>query len=107
MAAKGGAWGLRSRVIDRWREPTGQGPSPEGDEAGGDDEDTEDVPPDSYSVRGRSHEGSRCPALIYTISAEGLTAGRETTAEQGHGEEANAKGISVYNGRGSASIRIR
>lgn len=50
VAAKGGAWGLRSRLIDRWQEPTGQEPSLEGDEAGGDGEDMKDILPDSYSV---------------------------------------------------------
>lgn len=94
--SKGRGLGLRIRVIDRWREPTGQEPSLEGDEAGGDDEDTKDVPPDSYSQCGRSNEGSRCPALIYTISAAGLTPGEKTNAEKGHREEANAKEISIY-----------
>lgn len=69
-------------MIDRWWEPTGQEPSLEGDEAGGDDEDMKDVPPDSYSQCGRSNEGSRCPALIYTISAAGLTAEGITNAEK-------------------------
>lgn len=68
-------------MIDRWREPTGQEPSLEGDEARGDDEDTKGVLPDSYSLSGRSNEGSRCPALAYTVSAQGLTAGRKETTE--------------------------
>lgn len=74
--SKGRSLGLRSSVIDRWREPTGQEPSLEGDEAGGDGEDTKDVLPDSYSVW-PSKRGEQMPCFHLHNFSRGFDGSKE------------------------------
>lgn len=64
-------------MIDGLREPTGQQPIVEGDEAEGDDEDVKDVLPGSSCLSGLPNTGSQCLARISTVPAEGLTLRRK------------------------------
>lgn len=57
--SKGRGLRLRSKVIDGLREPTGQQPIGEGDEAEGDDEDVKDVLPGSSCLSGLPNTGSQ------------------------------------------------